>query len=166
MMRDPRSLIMSKRRVGLFLDTNILLLLLVGQYVVDLISRFKRTQIFVPDDFELLTRVTALFERLVTSPQILSEVNSFVNQLREPARAGVLSVLASQVHSAAEEFVPAVKCVEHEEFARFGLADVATWTVCDSGPLLLTDDFRLSQVIAAHGVSVINFNHIRLAGWH
>jgi len=76
-----------------FLIPNLLLVLIVGRSDEGLIARFKRTKTFSADDFHLLLRLTALYANVVTSPHVLTEVNSFLNQLAEPLRARALAEL-------------------------------------------------------------------------
>jgi hypothetical protein len=162
---DHKSLIRSKLTKGVFVDSNILLLYLVGSHDEGLISRFKRTIQFTVEDFRLLQRLLPLFSRIITSPQVLTEVNSLLNQLTDPARTLALRQLGSFVQIADERFVAAIDTISHPGFEKFGLADTATWILASEGPLVLTDDFRLSQTLEAAGVASINFNHIRILVW-
>jgi len=43
---------------GIIIDTNILLLYLVGRVNRDRIARFKRTATFLPEDYDLLLELT------------------------------------------------------------------------------------------------------------
>lgn len=46
---------------GILIDTNILLLFLVGSVNPERITRFNRTQQFIPEDYELLLGFIAKF---------------------------------------------------------------------------------------------------------
>ena len=50
-------------------------------------------------------------------------------------------------------------------FPRIGLTDAGILSLAGREPLVLTDDFRFSNFLAAADADYINFNHIRLMGW-
>lgn len=147
------------------LDSNLLLLLLVGAYDRNMIVRFKRTQQFVSDDFDLLVRFVEFFERVFVTPHILTEVSNMSGQLREPARREVRMQIQRLSEHAHEQSKPSAALVVHSRFLVFGLTDVAVISAA-SECLVLTDDFDLAGVLAGEGADVINFNHIRTLNWH
>ena len=61
------------------------------------ISKFNRTEKFVPKDYDSLLQILSYFDKIMTTPNILTEVNSLANQLGEPERSQCLSVLAKDV---------------------------------------------------------------------
>ena len=67
---DP--LLAKYRRKGVILDTNLLLLLLVGRFVPHAIGEFKllQNQGFTSADFELLRRLVSTFSTVVVTPHI------------------------------------------------------------------------------------------------
>ena len=80
-MDQIRDLLDRYRRKGILIDTNLLLLFVVGSCNVKHIGTFKRTKKFIPADFEALRRMLGNFRRLVTTPNILTEVSNFLGQL-------------------------------------------------------------------------------------
>jgi hypothetical protein len=55
-------------------DTNLLVLFLVGMVNKRRILNFKRTQDFTIEDFDLLSRLIDWFGKLVSTPHVLSQV--------------------------------------------------------------------------------------------
>lgn len=75
--RYTTSLIKSYKQRGILIDTNILLLWFVGSVNRQRISKFNRTEKFEPEDYDLLLRLLEyFFPKIVTTPNILTEVNS------------------------------------------------------------------------------------------
>jgi hypothetical protein len=74
-------LIAKCRANGLFLDSNLLLLLLIGAVERGLVIRFKRTRVFLQEDYDLLCDVVAQFTRVVTTPHVLAEVSNLATAL-------------------------------------------------------------------------------------
>ncbi len=153
---------------GILIDTNILLLFLVGSVNQERITKFNRTQQFIPEDYELLLRFIEKFQKLVTTPNILTEVNSLANQLGEPERSQCFAIFAKFVKNAAlldEYYVNSLDAVNTEKFVKFGLTDSGILTLARGKYLILTDDFKLASYLQSVEIDVINFNNIRVFNW-
>ncbi|MBN3891152.1 MAG: PIN domain-containing protein [Nostoc sp.] len=153
---------------GVLIDTNILLLFLVGSVNQERITKFNRTQQFIPEDYELLLEFIARFQKLVTTPNILTEVNSLANQLGEPERSQCFAIFAQFVKNVAlldEYYVNSLDAVNTEKFVKFGLTDSGILTLSKGKYLVLTDDFKLASYLQSVEVDVINFNNIRVFNW-
>ena len=149
----------------LLVDTNVLILYLVGQSDQALISRFKRTSKYDVADFERLRNIIQRFSRtgrVVTTPHVLAEVSNLAGQLKEPGRTRVLRVLAAIVPELDERHASALDFHESAEFVQIGVADTAITHLVDSDYLVLTDDYRLAGTLSARGVQALNFNQFRL----
>ncbi|HKQ08607.1 MAG TPA: PIN domain-containing protein [Blastocatellia bacterium] len=165
MIGHTEQLIARYSQKGLLIDTNILLLLFIGSYDQNLIRNFKRTVQFTIEDYDLLVVLLRPFNKLVTTPNILTEVTNLSGQLGEPARSSYFRTFAEGIKLLEEEYVESQKIAGHAEFVKIGLTDVGIWTVSEGNYLVLTDDFKLSQLLGSKGVDVINFNHLRPLGW-
>ena len=150
---------------GLLLDTNIALLLVVGDHNPAMLSNFKRTAQFAPEDHATLRRIMRRFKSVVTTPAILAEVNSLASQFGEPAKTDVLHTFSKTVKELSEEYIPSAITADDPEFARFGLTDTNIKLVASGRFLVLTDDYRFSGYLVASQIAAVNFNHIRVAGW-
>jgi len=146
---------------GILVDTNILLLYCVGTLDPELIGTFKRTNTFAVEDFDFLVKFQSLFVKVVTTPNILTEVNSLGAQLGEPAKRNWFRQFAGHIEVFDERPVISREVAEQEQFPRFGLTDLGILKIATRRFLVLTDDFRLSQFLAAKGIDVVNFNHLR-----
>jgi rRNA-processing protein FCF1 len=164
-MNHITELIVRYKNLGILIDTNILLCYLVGLLNPKRIPLFKRTAQFVVEDFTLLSALLGYFKRIVTTPNILTEVNSFSQQLGEPDRTKLLDIFSKQIQILDEHYVESRIVAEREEFTRLGLTDSGILHLSPTKYLVLTDDFRLANHLSKNGIDVINFNHIRVAGW-
>ncbi|MCT7980395.1 hypothetical protein NG792_21980, partial [Laspinema sp. C3] len=90
---------------GIVIDTNILLLWCVGTVNRSRISKFSRTEKFLPEDYDIILKVLEYFNKIVTTPNILTEVNSLVNQMGEPERSQCLQVLGQGVTKLDEFYI-------------------------------------------------------------
>lgn len=154
-------LIQRYHKKGILVDTKLLLLYFVGQYDPTLISRFKRTDEFTVDDFELLSLIIQQFNRLVTTANILTELSNFSGQLKEPERTNYFRHLSERILLLKEPQIQSKTIVRSEEFIKFGLTDAGVFLLAKKSYLVLTPDFPLAQYLQTAGVDVINFNNIR-----
>lgn len=154
------------RRKGILIDTNILLLYFVGAVNPERIARFKRTNRFSAEDYALLCNILLAFqERIVTTPNILTEVNSLVNQLGEPERSQCLAILARRLAQFSECYIPSQSVSAGDGFARFGLTDCSMLEAARGQYLILTDDLRLAAYLQRQEVDTVNFHNLRAYGW-
>ena len=160
----PR-LIRRYSRTGVLIDTNILLLYFVGSFARDLIPKFKPTQKFVVEDYQMLLRLIGRFRKRITTPNILTEVSNLSGQLDESIHSAYFGKFAEHLTLLDEHYVKSHEVIKHQHFPRFGLTDAGIFTVVKGKYLVLTDDFRLSQSLQKEEIACINFNHIRLLGW-
>ncbi len=146
---------------GILINTNILLLYLIGLVNRERIPRFKRTAQFIPEDYDLLCQLVNSFQKVITTPNILTEVNSLANQLGEPERSQCLNIFARLISIISEEYLDSDSVTKHEFFARFGLTDCGIMYLAQDKYLVLTDDLKLSLYLKAQGIDAINFNNLR-----
>lgn len=162
------SLIRRYHQKGILIDTNILLLFLVGSVNPERITRFNRTQQFIPEDYELLLGFIAKFQKILTTPNILTEVNSLANQLGEPERSKCFVIFAQFAQNATrlnEHYIKSLDAVTVDRFVKFGLTDCGILTLARNEYLVLTDDLKLANYLQSVAVDVINFNNIRVFNW-
>lgn len=151
---------------GLFIDTNILLLFFVGTIGKNYITTFKRTEKFVIEDYDLLLGFIDNFSKIITTPYVLTEVNSLANQLPEHLKEKFYEVCYKFLESKLiEVYEPSIEISKNKMFYKFGLTDTSIEIVCKNKFLILTDDFRLSNFFSNKNIDNINFNHIRPLNW-
>lgn len=153
------------KQKGILIDTNILLLWFVGTVNRRRISQFNRTEKFLPEDYDLLVSILSYFSKIVTTPNILTEVNSLVNQIGEPERSQCYSVFAQSMNVLGEFYIESVDAVKLDNFTKYGLTDSGIVILAKDKYLVLTDDFKLANYLQKIGIDTINFNNIRTYGW-
>jgi rRNA-processing protein FCF1 len=154
------------RQKGVLIDTNILLLLFVGTVNRQRISQFNRTEKFTPEDYDILQRILTYFQKIVTTPNILTEVNSLTNQLGEPERSQCFLIFSETIPALDENYIESRTIATNEKFVKFGLTDCGILNLAIDKYLVLTDDFRLANYLQSVSIDVINFNNIRTWGWN
>ena len=150
---------------GVLVDTNILLLHFIGQFDRSLVPHFKRTAQFTEEDFDLLMGLLARFKRIVTTPNVLSEVSNLSGQMGDPNRSACREQFARGIGVLEERYVKSVDAAQSTQFSRIGLTDSGIMLLAKGEYLVLTDDLTLAGFLQAAGVDVLNFNHIRWTQW-
>ena len=163
-MLDARALIEKHESKGVLVDSNLLVLLLVGSVNKRRIVDFKRTQNFAIEDFDLLSRLINWFRKLITTPHVLSQVSDLTD-LRGKDLGTIRRLFGTLVEQMEEPYDTSKALVRDDLFARLGLTDVAIATVCSRGTLVLTSDLNLQLALQQRGADALNFNHIRPLGW-
>jgi hypothetical protein len=154
-------LIRKYKSSGILIDTNLLLLFFIGSFNPKLITEFKRTKQFTVDDFILLQTFLEPFVSIVTTTHVLTEVNSFSNQLPNHLKPAYYTEVATQLTTLVEIPFPSASISENVAFLKYGLTDIGILLVAEGKYLVLTDDFDLSALLITSGVDAINFNHLR-----
>ena len=150
---------------GLLLDANLLLVYFVGSYDPYRVPKFKRTKTFTVEDFYTLLAVFRFFSRVVTTPNILTEVSNLSNQLPEDIKPLYYSEFAKQIDLIEEQYTASSKISGLEHFKKFGLTDSGIIDLVKNKYLVLTDDLRLASYLQNVGTDVLNFNNIRTLNW-
>ena len=158
MTTAQESLLRKYFQKGILVDTNILLLLFVGELGRERIASFRRTEQFSPRDYDLLVDLLKRFKVIATTPNVLTEVNSLLNKLGEPARAVFSKVLVLLE----ESYMPSKDIASLEwPFLKYGLTDCGIAELAQSKYLVLTDDLKLAFYLNQKGIDTINFNNLR-----
>ena len=146
---------------SLLIDTNLLVLLAVGHYQPRQIPLFKRTCNFTYDDYYLLNTFANRFKRLVTLPNILTEVSNLLGQLPQKIRVDVFTCLPEMVALFDESYFDSQQVTSSPLFPKFGLTDAAIALLAKEKHTVLTVDLPLYSRLLGEGIHAINFNHLR-----
>lgn len=155
---------------GVLVDTSLLLVLYVGIYDPDQVERFNRTrriggssEVFTRRDFEYILSFVDQFERVTTTPHILTEVSNFLGQLKGDASDGSRTAFARHVASSAtQEYSPDSELLTGKpEFIPLGLTDTSIIEVAAEPYLVFTTDYKLHGILTSKGIPAFNYNHCR-----
>ena len=164
-MLDARTLIEKHRAKGVLVDTNLLVLFLVGTVNRQRITNFKRTGDFTIEDYELLVRLIGWFGKLIATPHVLSQVSDLTDLAGGELVASRALFKRLVIEQIEETYDGSRVLVADSCFDRFGLTDAAVAAVCSRGVLVLTTDLQLHLMLQERNIDALNFNHIRPLAW-
>lgn len=154
------------RDKGVLIDTNLLLVLLVGNIDPRLIGKTARTEKYSRDDYERIRDVLAFFNRFIILPQVLTEAGNLLK--RNCPTASILQDLHLEfqrfVHGGEtrESRVLSRRITFHPAFPDLGYADAAILSTANGKYLVFTDDGPLQGVAWQFGLDVLPFEWLRL----
>jgi len=147
------------RRIAL--DTNLLVLWIIGAVERDQIGKHKRLRSYAIADFDLL--IDYLSEKeVVLTPNALTEVSNLARQgFSEPRKTDIAKEIAALVFTHGEVFIPSRQAVAIPEYSRLGLADSVWLEIADMETEILTVDAKLYIAALERALPSTNFNHLR-----
>ena len=145
----------------IFVDANALILLIVGLIDKSLISTHKRTSIYESIDFENLVFLIGDLEKVVTTPNVLTEVDNLLNNFQNGHRWAYYQVLKELISKSTEEFLESKKIIEVNPFFELGLTDTGVLEQCKACDFLITGDSKLADYANAFGIKVVDLVKIR-----
>ena len=63
------------------IDTNIFILFLAGQINENRIRNYTRNSLYTKEDYYLLINILSTYDRIITSPNIMTEVDNILNRI-------------------------------------------------------------------------------------
>ncbi len=155
------------KKVGILLDTNVLLLLLFANFQPGMIGG-KRLEKYTLQDAALLAAYVRCFSRILTTQHILAETSNLAAQvLGGKAKAAFFTRLFPLFCSDMAEALHPCKMqssdIDQALFVRLGLTDASVVAAIGTEGLLLTDDLDLHLAAIGKGSPSINFTHMREA---
>jgi hypothetical protein len=146
------------------LDTNLLILLVVGSVSQRLVTTHKRLAAYGLDDWRLLLDSLGDSEIVITPNAMTEASNLIVQGVREPHRSELRRALRDLICGAEERYARSAEASAAPEYDRLGLADAAWLETIADDTELLTVDLDLYLAASHRGLKARNFNHLRDVG--
>jgi hypothetical protein len=146
---------------SLLIDTNILVLLIVGSWDRESIRSYRRTAVFTPADYDLLQDQLRRYARVLTTQGVLTETSNLMGSAFHVQVADTLVQVCSPL---VEVVRPKETVFAQAGFDRLGFADASVLVGMDNDTVLLTGDVALYLQALSLGREAINFNHLRKFG--
>ncbi|MEP7170109.1 MAG: hypothetical protein ABI855_12120 [Bacteroidota bacterium] len=136
------------------------LLLIVGSTGKDLIQKFKRTNIFLEEDFDLLLQLICR-SKIIVTPGILAETSNLLETFDAQLSGSIFLKIREFLKTMEEKYTPSIDLVFTDCFLKLGFTDSSIFELSKSGVVAITVDFPLYGYLSTSGYPVINFNHVR-----
>ena len=144
---------------GAFIDTNLLVLLVVGSVDRELVDTHPRTQRFTPEDYDRLFGIIKRLDRVFVTPNTLTETS---NLLKQPRDEQAIDRLRFFIEESEEIVVASATAARNSAFTWLGLADTALLEVISEKRPLITVDLELYRAALAKGEeAALNFTYLQ-----
>ena len=151
-------------RNGLFVDANLLVLLVVGSVGRNLIAKHRRLQDFTSEDYDILRNLLERAGRLLVTPNTLTETSNLLAQHQDPERTRFFYTLGEIILATEEVTVPSAAAVKNSEFLRLGLTDASLLdVVTPDAPLVTVDHSLYIDAVTQNRGSAVNFTYLQQA---
>jgi hypothetical protein len=138
------------------LDTNVLLLLVIGLTDRQLIGQHKRTRQFDAGHVDQLITWIGEAIQIATTSNVLTEVSNLGAQIGEPRRSHIRGVLAELIRACTEIHLPGRLVIEDPHFLRLGLTDALILELGTNDHHVLSVDAPLCHGCHAVGLPYTN----------
>ena len=146
---------------AVLVDTNLLVLYVIGNVNRRRIETFKRTRQYRPEDHDLLLRVLTNFTSVYTLAHIMAEVSNLTD-LHQPELLLARRALKEMVKVCHEVPLPSGQAMEERVYERLGLTDAAIACAArEHNCAVLTDYLDLYLNLSRNQTPVYNFTHLR-----
>ena len=149
-------------QAGLFVDANLLVLLVVGNAGRNLIAKHRRLRGYTVEDYDILVNLIDHADKIFVTPNTLTETSNLLAQHREPQRSQFFDVLRYMILETEEVVVASVDASGNDAFGRLGLTDAVLLEVVNEDTPVVTVDLGLYLAVMETGHNAaVNFTHLR-----
>ena len=141
------------------LDTNLMVLFVVGATHPALIARHKNVSRFRAADYLRLVSLLRLSAQIVVTPNIATETSNLVRQIAAPYDIQLSDTLSRLLNRFIETIVSSASAAADVDHGTLGLADAATLRALKQGWHLLTVDAGLHRIASRRGLAASHFDH-------
>lgn len=145
------------------IDTNLLLLILVGSIDEECIGKIKGTKMFSKGDFRTLIEVLDPFKRYIITPNVLTEISNLVGKEKDYYKRQIFSKLIEMMslNSFEEKVIESKNVIMENSFCYLGLTDVGIIKLAERDSYgVITKDYKLCEELDKNGIPVLNFTKL------
>ncbi|XOB46488.1 MAG: hypothetical protein ACKKMV_03490 [Candidatus Nealsonbacteria bacterium] len=153
---------------GIIIDTNLLILYLIGSWSPDYIGKSRVTydRGYTVEDFRIINRLLQFFKKIIITPQILAELSNLTFDREASQFKGYFAEVIGFVNKCNEKYISKDDMISKPFLSKIGFTDQSIIEASKNNNLLvLTDDFPLVGFLTSSKCDFINLNHIRAESW-
>ncbi len=149
------------RSRGILLDSNLLLLYLIGMTSPHLVGngRYSKLSAFKQEQVAILRLLMARFRRVVTTAHVLTETSNLVNDLNEGEKQAVFGSFASTLEVIDEQNISSYQAAKRSEFPYLGLID-SVLAQLSKEFLIVSNDGRIVNKLRDYGLIALKWAEI------
>lgn len=138
----------------ILIDTNALVVLLIGIIDPRIYKWHNRTSIYNEEDFDNLLATIGSIEKLVVLPNVWTEVDNLLNDFGGEYKYQYVNKITETIKGTTEKFLESQKATQSPYFQHLGLTDSLLLEHSKLCELLITSDSQLSDYAKAFNIPV------------
>lgn len=147
---------------SILLDSNLLLLLLIGRLGHKEVENFKKTRNFTTEDAQLLENHIKGEKKFIITPHVVAETSNLIDWLDPSRKAAAYFSLSQYLQQAEEIYEPSKELIQTPVACKLGITDAALFQLTTQrGVELVTADLELYHWASNQKASAVNFHHLR-----
>ncbi|MEJ7693979.1 hypothetical protein [Daejeonella sp.] len=135
----------------ILVDTNSLILIVLGLMDPRLINTHSKTSIYEEEDFNHLMIFIGDLKNIIVTPNILTEVDNLLNNFSGNLKYPYINAFIRLIKESSETYIRSTE-VEAHKFFIFGLTDSIILELAPKIDCLITSDSKLSDYATGIGI--------------
>lgn len=167
-LQEVRDFCSKRGKLKVLVDTNVLLVLLIGMCDAESLSKFMCTKKYDATDYRLLVDALRYFKpELLLTPHILAEFSAFLRKdVKEPKISHFIHKIIEKLRTCQEEFIQLDHLLgtEPKTLVYLGFSDMSIIEAAKrTGAAILTEDIDLGLYADNSGIPNVKFSALAAA---
>jgi hypothetical protein len=138
-------------------DSNIFILFLAGQINENKIERYTRSSLYTREDYYFLINILSNYDRIITSPNILTEVDNILNRITGEDKYKYLLLVKSIYKQTIEKYIETETVAKNWFFDILGITDSSILMMAKDCELLISGDSSLCDHAKSLNIKTFDF---------
>jgi len=161
---DPLKNFQPHFRKGLLLDTNLMVVLLLGLVNKRFIGTKKAAAKYNIKDFYFLQKISEKFDKRVTTPHILTEVSNIASLTKTRDNRAFMLVSQAIAESYFEIHHTFKELTGYDHYSKLGLTDTGiVKLVEENNYYVMTNDLPLANIIRSLGKECLYYDELKIS---
>jgi hypothetical protein len=139
------------------IDTNIFILFLTGQINENRIKDYTRNSLYTKEDYYLLLNILSNYDRIITSPNILTEVDNILNRITGEDKYKYLILVKTIYKQTIEKYIKTETITQNWYFDELGITDSGLLMMAKECELLISGDSSLCDYAKSSNIKTFDF---------
>jgi predicted nucleic acid-binding protein len=139
------------------IDTNVFILFLAGQINENKIKNYTRNSLYTKEDYYLLLNILSNYDRIITSPNILTEVDNILNRITGEDKYKYLILIKTIYNQTIEKYIKTKEISQNWFFDTLGITDSAILMMAKESELLISGDSSLCDYAKSLNIKTFDF---------
>ena len=139
------------------IDTNIFILFLAGFINENRIKNYTRNSLYTKEDYYFLLNILSNYDRIITSPNILTEVDNILNRITGEDKYKYLVLVKTIYKQTLEKYIKTHIESQNWFFDSLGITDSAILMMAKESELLISGDSSLCDYAKSLNIKTFDF---------